>query len=134
MPLTGSTDEDGVCEKKPTASKTGFKVESGVAFELGFSVDGELGSKPITLLEKSIFVRPSSPLSRHRVFTNRLEYRNSKKCSSKSAFLSTFQASRKAPRHGTKPGNYTLPGSNCSEPTKNSTTPAPTGRKAVTKF
>ncbi|PWW72556.1 hypothetical protein C7212DRAFT_225177 [Tuber magnatum] len=53
--LTAAFDEKGVCEKSPKASKTGFKVNSGVAVELVFSVDGKLGDKSAGLFEKTLF-------------------------------------------------------------------------------
>ncbi|CUS13506.1 unnamed protein product [Tuber aestivum] len=53
--LIAAFDENGVCEKSSTASKTGFKVNSAVAVELGVSVDGELGDKSAGLFEKNIF-------------------------------------------------------------------------------
>jgi hypothetical protein len=53
-----SIDSEGFCEKTPRASKTGVKVESAVAIELGFSVDGELGAKiGGQIFERTIFVR-----------------------------------------------------------------------------
>jgi len=93
MPLTHSTDEGGVCEKSPTASKTGFKVNSEVEVDVGFSVDEALGSTSVNLYQTNLFVRSSSSLSRHRGITNQLEYRKPIKPFSTSASLSTSQSS-----------------------------------------
>ncbi|KAG0136431.1 hypothetical protein HOY82DRAFT_498283 [Tuber indicum] len=125
--LTAAFDEQGVCEKSPTASRTGFKINSDVSVNLAVSVDGSIGSASAGL-EKNLFTFKQPLLD--KCFPLNIPALDPKPSQTTSALpsASATAASAKDPISGFKPGNLTLPG-NHSEPITNHTAPSPTGKK-----